>query len=61
MPYTHAELTARFMMGFQPAKCRGRELWVAVKTAFACGSTAAREICKAHGMDPDMMVKQRRI
>lgn len=61
MIYTHAELTARFMAGWKPAKKYGEPLRAKVMRAFGVGSTVAREICDAHGMDPDAPVKQRRL
>lgn len=65
MKYTSGQLIARFMLQWKPISKRalvmGKPLWVRVIDSFGIGSNAAQQICREHGMDPDMQVKQRRL
>jgi hypothetical protein len=55
------ELVSRFLHGFREAKRGGQPLQAVLCRVFAVGSTSAREICRRHGFDPDVLVRQRRI
>lgn len=45
---TDAELVERAVRG-----AKGGPRWVAVKKAFAVGSTSAHNLCRRFGLDPD--------
>ncbi len=59
---TDSKLVLRLLSGFRPAKRdNGRPLWGVVMECFSVGCTMAHGICRRHGFDPDMRVKQRRL
>lgn len=55
-----AMLVKRFLRGFRES-ASGEPLWSRVSISFGVGSTRAEHICRRHGFDPDLLVKQRRL
>ena len=61
---THAQLAGlvneslidRAVRSARPMKYGRHPRWIGVMGVFACGSTRASELCRAHGIDPEELV-----
>ena len=57
LPYSERELIQRAIdQASQYGANTGQPRWVAVKRAFAVGSTVAEAICWKYGYDPDKVI-----
>lgn len=50
--FFQSELIERALRNARPHRTTPAKLWVAVKDIFAVGSTEAKQLCCAYGMDP---------